>query len=156
MTNQSGTETFNVLSLFAAEGGDNLQANVRQFIVSSDSRAGSLIPMTNSILTETGASGGALLNAQGARENARKNRAGAIPMLITSPEAQLHFFSTASDNATVSVIWQWVEHPFPAQIKAYLLGQLLGEIRQVQVQRSAGSEYFQVPRYVQIGGIPAP
>jgi len=75
-----------------------------------------------------------------------------VPLVITSPKHQARVISTATETLTWTIIYDWVQHPFPAQIKALLLNELRGEIRQINVQRTAGEQYFQVPLIKQIGG----
>lgn len=143
----NGTETFNIYSMqiFAQdEGVATPVQGKRLFRVAADSRGGALLPPISSA-----PSPGLLL------QNGPNNRLQPMaPLIITSPRHQVRFISTATETLNLTVIYDWVVHPFSAIIKAMLLGELLGEVRQVQVQRSAGGEYFQPARIVQIGGIP--
>ncbi len=139
----NGSETFNVIRLDIFQQAGQVNGK-RLYRVAGDSRGGALIPALSGTMANT-------LTRIG---NAPLSRI--YPLVITSPTHDAQWIATATDNINVTIIYKWVEHPFPAILKAMLLGELRGEIRQIDVLRSAGGQYFQVPLIKQIGGGQAP
>lgn len=142
------SETFDLISVYVMHDNTILVGVNESGIlwqVSSDARGGAIIDWGN--ISEQ------FTNVESVDVRSFGTIVRRAAVVITHPDYVLGFAQTGGTSQDLTIIYDWVEHPFPNKIEALLHGELTGEVTQVDLERAAGDDYFQPSVFRQLGGV---